>query len=598
MAEVAIPIAVLGVMYIISNKNNDKEGFENSSLPNVQKRVVNYPKDHKKDLLNETNVQTYTGYKNASENYYQPTGYKKALKNVEKKVGKFQSLTGNMVYSADLEHNNMVPFFGSKVTQQGGGKGYEGLLDLYTGAGSQQNKKEGIAPMFKPEANLSHIRGAPVTTEFYQNRMKDVLTSKMSNVKPWQEIQVGPGLGKGYTSKGSGGFNAGMEARNCQLPKTVDELRVATNPKVTYGGQVLGAFVGKGNCASANQMLQESRAQGNPIQQVFKNRPDTYYVNSADRWFTTTGQEKAQTVRSAVVLQPENRTTTTREYFGGGNDREGEGTYQPGHYRPTHKQHLGAPELGAANKGGAWSASNKDYGKSGYKSRANARTLTGNRTEMGGVSGVVSALTAPLLDLLRPTRKQNIIGNARPTGNVQGKWGVNAEPVWNPADNPAPTIREQTENTPHMIQGGYGTGDGYMTSVHQPIAQQRDNTTHNTYISGSGALPGTTGPRTYDSDYNARTNPNKEVVAKVNRYNIGNQSLGSGEQNVTNLRNKACRPDGYRVNMPKRSASMQTHGKLSGKHTRERAVNCQRNNPGMVQAFEQNPYTQSLNSWA
>ena len=70
MAEVAIPIAVLGVMYIISNKNNDKEGFQNRALPNVQKRVVNYPKDKKKDLLNETNVQTYTGYKNASENYY------------------------------------------------------------------------------------------------------------------------------------------------------------------------------------------------------------------------------------------------------------------------------------------------------------------------------------------------------------------------------------------------------------------------------------------------------------------------------------------------------------------------------------------------
>ena len=111
--------------------------------------------------------------------------------------------------------------------------------------------------------------------------MRDVLTSKMSNVKPWQEIQVGPGLGKGYTSKGSGGFNAGMEARNCQLPKTVDELRVATNPKVTYGGQVLGAFVGKGAASSANAMLQESRAQGKPTQQVFKNRPDTYYVNEA-----------------------------------------------------------------------------------------------------------------------------------------------------------------------------------------------------------------------------------------------------------------------------------------------------------------------------
>jgi len=590
MAEVAIPIAMLGVMYIISNKNdnnNKKEGFRQQNLPNTKKIVANYPTDKKKDLINETNVQTYSGYKNSTENYYQPTGYKKGLKNNNKKVGQFQSLTGNTIQASDMEHNNMVPFFGSKITQ--GNRGFEGLLDVYTGAGSQQNKKEGIAPMFKPETNLSHVRGAPVATSFYQSRMKDVLTSKMSNVKPWQVIQVGPGLGKGYTSKGSGGFNAGMEARNCQLPKTVDELRVATNPKVTYGGQVLGAYVGNGSAATVN-------ASNAP--KVFKNRPDTYYENSADRWFTTTGQEKAQTVRSAVVLQPENRTTTTREYFGGGNDREGEGTYQPGHYRQSHKNQLGAPEIGGASKGGAWSATNKDYGKSGYKARANARTLTENRTEMGGAGSIVSALTAPIMDLLKPTRKQNVIGNARPTGNVQGKWGVNAEPVWNPNDTPAPTIREQTENTPHMLQGGADERNAYLTTKYRPVAQQRDNTTHNNYIGGSGALPGTTGPRPYDSDYNARTNPNREIMSKVDRYNIGNQNLASRAQNVTNLRNKACRPDGYRVNMPKCAASMQTHGELSGKHTRERAVNCQRNNPGMVQAFNNNPYTQSLNSWA
>ena len=75
------------------------------------------------------------------------------LKLNEKKVGNFQSLTGETVNSSSLEHNNMVPFFGSKVTQGTGDKGYEGVLDLYTGSGSQQNKKEGIAPL----SNLKKI---------------------------------------------------------------------------------------------------------------------------------------------------------------------------------------------------------------------------------------------------------------------------------------------------------------------------------------------------------------------------------------------------------------------------------------------------------
>ena len=75
MAEVAIPIAVLGVMYIISNKKDNKtvEGFSGQQqLPNVQKIPINYPKDTKKELLNDTNVQTYQGYKNSSENGFTP----------------------------------------------------------------------------------------------------------------------------------------------------------------------------------------------------------------------------------------------------------------------------------------------------------------------------------------------------------------------------------------------------------------------------------------------------------------------------------------------------------------------------------------------
>ena len=103
MAEVAIPMAVLGVMYIISNKDNEiekKEAFTNNTP--TQPRVINYPKDEKKDLLNETNVQTYQGYKNRNENLYQPTGYKKALENNENKVGEIQSLTGNSAKFSSL----------------------------------------------------------------------------------------------------------------------------------------------------------------------------------------------------------------------------------------------------------------------------------------------------------------------------------------------------------------------------------------------------------------------------------------------------------------------------------------------------------------
>ena len=587
MAEIAVPLGVLGVMYIMSNKNNNnkpyKEEFaQRSDLSKLKQHVKNYPKINNDDLKNNTNVQTYQGYKNTTDNFYLPESYKQP----QNTQASFKSLTGEQVSPNDLEHGNMVPFFGSKITQNDVSKGYDGLLNIYTGTGNQENKKEGIAPLFKPQANMSHTYGAPNNTDFYQDRMRNVVTSKMNNVKPWQEVQVGPGLNKGFSEEGSGGFNSGMEAREKYMPKRVNELRVATNPKVQYNGQVLGAYVGSG---AANMGIHGK---------IEKNRPDTYYENSSDRWFTTTGIEKAQKARSAVILQPENRTTTTREYYGGGDRADvPEGPYQPGHFRQAHKQQLKGPQVGGAIDKDGWNGSGNNAQKNSYKARTNARSFTTERNQMGIVSGVVNALTAPIVDILRPSRKQNVIGNMRPMGNVQGANSVHAGNVWNPSDTPHHTIREQTENTPHWLMGGNDKADGYTIKNINAVQQQREST--NRYRPNApGALAGTTKAMPYDAQYNMRTNPNKEVVSQVNRYNIGNQSLGSRAQNVTNLRNRAVNPSEMHANMPKVSANMSTHGELSGKNTRETAINCARNNPQLLSAFNQNPYTKSLNSWA
>ena len=49
MAEVAIPIAVLGAMYIISNKKKEKkESFKNNNKLVSQETILNYPVEKKK----------------------------------------------------------------------------------------------------------------------------------------------------------------------------------------------------------------------------------------------------------------------------------------------------------------------------------------------------------------------------------------------------------------------------------------------------------------------------------------------------------------------------------------------------------------------
>ena len=89
-------------------------------------------------------------------------------------------------------------------------------------------KKE-VAPLFAPSENQQWAHGAPNMTDFYQSRVNPSM--RMANVKPFADEKVAPGLGLGYTTEGSQGFNSGMMMRDSWLPKTADELRVDNKPK-------------------------------------------------------------------------------------------------------------------------------------------------------------------------------------------------------------------------------------------------------------------------------------------------------------------------------------------------------------------------------
>jgi hypothetical protein len=385
-----------------------------------------------------------------------------------------------------------------------------------------------------------------------------------------------------------------MEARERWISKSVDELRVKTNPKVTYGGVVLGA---------------KSAVQNRGIEgKVEKYSPDTFYINSPERYFTTTGVEKAPTVRSEEILKPESRTSTTREYFGAG-ERENEGTYVAGKYQQPHRAVL-SPDAnypGPATKANAWTACEKqspcDYGKSGYKSLPNERTLTEARGgRFGGMAGsVIGAVVAPLLDILRPSRKENIIGNARPTGNMVGP---NESYVYNPADRARTTTKETTAANPYPLNiNNQRAGGGYQTNPQQPVVQQRDNT-NCYYVGDVGCTPGTSNAPTYNAAYNAHLNETRSSLSTAPRGNalrVGNMDLFQGTQNISVVKsdedrlNPAIIP-GVRGNAI--GSGTNNYGEISSRPRLDQGINCQRTEPAILDAFRCNPYTQSLKSYA
>ena len=453
MAEFAIAAIGLGALYLLGEEKEEcqQEPFDNVSAPAQQHLSetstkthkpmgppVNYPKPTYGGLAQ--NTKYYPAPNAATDRYYQQDVYEKKVEDGgdPTNAALFKSLTGSDVQKCDVKHNNMVPFFGSKITQRTNGfNRNESILDNLQGAGATQITKQAQAPLFAPQKNMQWANGTPNTSDFIQSRINP--SRNISNDKPWEEIRVGPGLNKGYTTEGSNGFNAGMEARKQWMPKTVDELRTTTNPKVTFG--------------LANH---EGPAQGRFVRgvegKVEKNRPDTFYMNSPDRWFTTTGQEKAQTVRSEQVLQHVNRTSTTQEYYGASNGNQDGGSLAgkaEQNFRKSRKPVLPAFEkyVGQAHNLSYSAGSDgfkNDYSVNSYQALPNARSTTQQSSGFGGATSLVRAITAPVMDFLRPSRKENVIGNLRPVGNASGTYGVNEAPVWNPADRVKTTIKEQT----------------------------------------------------------------------------------------------------------------------------------------------------------
>mgnify|MGYP005845091923 CR=1 FL=1 len=601
MAELAIPIALLGGMYLISNDENKKENFiANREKIASRKRMTqeakqnliqnNYPtqKQGKAQLKKDPNY--YPDPNNAMDKYFEQAEYEEQS-TLDKNA--YMSLTGDKVSKSDLNHNNMVPFFGSNIKASRDRNVNESRLDNMNGSGSQHFSKKSTAPLFKPEKNMQWAHGTPNQSSFIQSRMNPSMSLK--NVKPFQEIRVGPGLNKQDGVTGSGGFNSGMESRERWMPKTVDELRVKTNPKASYKGQILG-----GKNPVTNRGI---------IGKVEKYQPETYYINGPERYMTTTGLEKKQTSRALEILPEENRASTSRSYYGSGDNAGVEASYVPSSYMPSKRavldpnvKHISNPS--AVNRG---SASTGDYGIQGYKSSVlpNNRDITTNRQpEYGAVSTFAKAVISPLMDVLRPSRKEEVIDNIRSTGNV-GNSEHHAAYVYNPNDKARTTIREMTEERKNHNfvnnQSELGGGYGYLVNKKNPVSQERDTTNRN-YSGNAGNSYGISEVMTYDAAYNANLIDKAPISqgrapkgSSVKVFDgINNTNIHIDKMDCDRVNNRMFVPQ----QITKAPPAHQQYGKSSVRSEIGQNINMQRNSPEILDAFKKNPFAKPLDSVA
>lgn len=588
--ELVIPLIALGGLFIVSNQSKKSESFKNNEsgyLPNTDVPDHNYPvssyilnepsnfTNPESDLTTKlSTVNRYDGGQSYTDKYFNPN----SIPTPATSANTYYSLTGSTVDNSYFRHNNMVPFFGSHLPNQPNVNSGESVLDNYTGAGSQIFQKREVAPLFAPGENVQYANGTPNNSDFYQSRVNPSL--KMANVKPFEEIKVGPGLGLGYTAEGSGGYNSGLMQRDQWTDKTVDELRVANKQKAS-------GLVMLGHEGPANSFIKSMGQMG----QMEKNRVDTTFEMGPERYMTTTGLQKGQMLHAMPIDRYVTRPETATDYTGVAGYGVSSQTAD-GEYMPSKHIDLGAVPFTPAYASGKGGAMEADYGIKTKTAYPNNRTSNQNDGYFGVFSGSMGAVIAPLLDILRPSRKENTVGTLRPYQNA--KAPVMSSYLYNPNDKPNTTIRETTENSKfHLNVNANQRGGAYETNPQQPQRLQRDSTTDVYYAGNSSAGANSRQPRPYDAEYRQRNNDIKSSTID-GRMVPGNMSLMNGDINMY-AKNK----DPYLTNtravmpsMPYEAPSAQSMGKLQGtSNPLYQTIQLDRNSSDIMSSLKSNPYT-------
>ena len=340
------------------------------------------------------------------------------------------SLTGDPINPNTFTHNNQTPFFGSAVRQNLDEFSTRGIFETFTGTQDNYQKKQEQGLLFEPQKNITNVYGQGSLDGFMLDRY--YVSNIRSNETPIEKVYVGPGLNQGYTAEPTGGFQQ-ADSQDYVMPKTTDEIRVKTNPKISYYGRVV-----------SGQKINKPTKVGT----LYKNRPDTYFIQEPDRYFTTTGQVVAAEQRPCIVTKYTNRRTTElKTRTGSAAPTHGTVAQVRSKYKVSQKVTYTTDGARNANNENQWSilgmlglAANNDYGKKSVRIRANKRDVNDNDPN---ITRNIKPINSS--GVLRPTqkvknpKKNQTIDNKRIAGNFQGT----KKPItYDPNDLPKRTIKE------------------------------------------------------------------------------------------------------------------------------------------------------------
>jgi hypothetical protein len=329
-----------------------------------------------------------------------------------------------------------------------------------------------------------------------------------------------------------------------------------------------------------------------PDQSFALDTRDAKNPNTQDigRLFTTGGVQKGETLRAIPIDRYVSRPETAVSYAGGAG-YQNEATYIPGEYMPSHNQQLGAVPLSVANANGRQYATDSDFEIKAKKAYPNNRTMNRQDDYFGMVGGSLGAAVAPLLDMLRPSRKENVLGTLRPYQNP--KTTVSQSYIFNPADRPAPTIRETTEKSKnHLNVSNTHTDGAYHVTGHIPTHTNRTDTDDFYYAGVASAGERSRQTTSYESSYNQRNNDLKSST-NIGYTPSGNMNLMNSDINMRQVSRDNLLQNNRAViaTMPYQSPDIMNSGRNAGtSNNLYQTINMDRNTSDITSMLKSNPY--------
>lgn len=525
--------------------------------------------------------------------------------------GGFQgiSLTGEPIDNKNFVHNNMVPFFGSTVKQNVDEKASRSKFENFTGSQENYRRKTEVKSFSDVKNNVTNPYGMQSLDGFQRERY--YVSNKRNNEAPVEKIRVGPCLDGGYNATPCGGFQQN-KTRDFVLPKNVDQLRVRTNPKISYGGRIV----------PGSKMSKPGK-----VGVVMKNKPDSFYINNPDRYFTTVGAISGPKQRPNVLVRPTNRRKTNKYHVGPATNVAGsKSNKRKIKYKKTTKQVLDGFGWRNLEKMGEWLAEQFDYGK---KETSMKKTLRQELACKNRTGNYQNQDHGPVYNKnLRQTRKTNVIGNPRQAGNVQKSQERGY--IKDKNDVAKTTMKETTLAHDYLgnpdgrenLDGGYKirkykfdetnrqttsvayTGDpscpdhnqrgAYHVTKHNPKKTTRQETT----TEYTGTAGGSVKPQTYEAVNNLSVKSLRERTAQGRKPNKSGPKKGTDSDNIKmttrrtgDLKNKILNDRGMVSTKTYNSLpQVNSCGTTKDKNTLPNGPIQQRLDPGMLDALKSNPY--------